>query len=43
MYLDDPNGYSYLKHGGADGIRTLDPLLAKPRIDLYLIPFSALI
>ena len=28
--INSANGYSYLKHGGAEDIRTLDPLLAKP-------------
>jgi hypothetical protein len=28
--------YSYLKNGGSEGIRTPDPLLAKPRIDFGL-------
>ena len=29
--------YSYLKLGGAEGIRTPDPLLAKPLIGLMLL------
>ena len=28
--INGPNGYSYLKIGGIEGIRTPDPLLAKP-------------
>ena len=28
--INRSNGNSYLKLGGAEGIRTLDPLLAKP-------------
>ena len=28
--INGPNGYSYLANGGAEGIRTPDPLLAKP-------------
>ena len=29
--IKGPNGNSYLKIGGAEGILTPDPLLAKPR------------